>query len=271
MTFIPRLPLFLLCSVFLALIGGRAALSAPQILGLVASADPLPLNCARGICATQASTFCLQKWRLSPPAGTTFHVANNRGLRLVATTNDGTQVIVPNPKMSIVAARGHTSVALGVTVDWMDRQGYRSAVLEIGPMVSLIPDAVANDPKPQTAYDIEVAIGPLRELGSKMVDNTDGASGTALGTARLLNRVASALPALGRSNEDVRERAWEAGMRGVSRANARQRAAAKGEFDHCFEATRGGYTSLRQCLGSRHDILVGKMNDRYWAATDQNM
>ncbi len=173
--------------------------------------------------------------------------------------------------MSILASRGHTSVELSVDVDWMDERGYRSAVLEIGPNVSLIPVAVANDPKPQTAHDIKVATGPLRALGNETVDQLGGASGTALGAARLLNRVASALPALGRSDVSIREKAWDVGMQGVVKASARQRAAAKGEFNRCFEVTRGGYTSLRQCLGSRHDILVGKMNDRYWAATDQNM
>jgi len=271
MAFSPRFSLFFLSALVVTAVSGHVALAAPQILGLVASADPLPLNCERGICATQASSFCLQKWRLSPPAGTEFTVANNTGLRLIATTNDGVQVTVINPKMSIVASRGHTSVELSVDVDWMAARGYRSAQLEIGPKVSLIPVAVANDPRPQTAHDIKIATGPLRALGDKMVDQLGSASGTALGAARLLNRVASALPKLGRSDENIREKAWDAGMKGVRRANARQRATARGEFKHCFAATRGGYTSLRQCLGSRHDILVGKMNDRYWAATDQNM
>ena len=271
MAFFRRLSVFILSALVLTVVGGNLTFAAPQILGLVASADPLPLNCERGVCATQASSFCLQKWRLSPPAGTEFTVANNTGLSLIATTNDGVQVSVINPKMSIVAARGHTSVELGIDVDWMTARGYRSAALVIGPNVSLVPVAVANDPKPQTAHDIKVATGPLRALGNKMVDQLGGASGTALGAARLLNRVASALPKLGRSEENIREKAWDAGMQGVTRANARERAAAKGEFNRCFDVTRGGYTSLRQCLGSRHDILVGKMNDRYWAATDKNM
>jgi len=271
MTLFRRLSLLLLSAVAATAFGGTSSIAAPQILGLVASADPLPLNCENGICATQASSFCLQKWRLSPPAGTTFSVASNRGLRLIATLKDGSQIVVPNPKMSIVASRGHTSVQLSVDVKWMTSRGYQSAALEIGENVSLIPHEMANDPKPQTARDIKVATGPLRALGSKMVDHQSGVSGTALGAAKLLNRVASALPKLGRSLVPIREKAWENGMQGVVKASARQIATARGEFNNCFERTTVGYQSLRQCLGSRHDILVGKMNDRYWAATDQNM
>jgi hypothetical protein len=266
-----RFSCYLFSVLALAALAGRITLAAPQILGLVASDDALPLSCERGVCATQASTFCLQKWRQSPPAGTRFVVADNQGLRLIVTTNSGLQVIVPNPQMSIISSRGHTSVRLSVDVAWMDQRDYRSALLEIGPNVSLIPVAVAGDPKPQSVRDIKLATGPLRALGARMVDRSDGASGTALGAARLLNRVASALPSLGRSEVSIREQAWEVGMRGVVKASVRQRAAARGEFERCFDATLGGYVSLRQCLGSRHDILVGRMNDRYWAATDQNM
>ena len=65
MIYLRRLALLLISSVFFIAMDSPGSKAAPQILGLVASADSLPLNCERGICATQASSFCLQKWRFS--------------------------------------------------------------------------------------------------------------------------------------------------------------------------------------------------------------
>ncbi len=265
----PRLRVFTVLGLFalLTAVSGRPALAAPQILGLVASNDALPLQCEGGFCSTEASVFCLQKWRMSPVAGTSFYTAGGEGVRLVAKTDDGDRVVIPNPELKVAALRGHNAVRIGVDVDWMDKRGYASAVLEIGQMVSLIPKPFKDDPKPQTARDIEVAIGPLREIGNKLVDN----GGVNIAAAQIVNQIANKLPRLGRASDEIRAAAWDKHTAGLKGGDAKAWKKAKASFTDCQDRTFGGYVSLRQCLSSQHDIMVGKLNTRYWQATDQNM
>jgi len=45
------------------------AQAAPQILGLIASADPVPMTCVDGTCTAELSSVCLQQHRPTPPTG----------------------------------------------------------------------------------------------------------------------------------------------------------------------------------------------------------
>ena len=73
--------------------GGAAA--APQILGMVATAEPMPLVCAGGTCSAEFSTFCLQDKRVPPRPGTAYTVAGGGGLTLVVTATDGSERRLP--------------------------------------------------------------------------------------------------------------------------------------------------------------------------------
>ena len=256
--------LVLLTLLFVSL---RPAMAAPQILGLVASAEPLPMRCENGLCATDASVFCLQKWRQSPAAGMRYSPAGGEGVQIIALGEDGKQVVVPDPKLQIVALRGHSAVSIGVDVEWLYKRKYQSVALKIGQKVSLIPEAVADDPTPQTAKDVEVALGKLRDLGHKLVDT----AGRNVHTAQLLAHVGGKLPRLGRAHDDRRNAAWENGVSDLGGINPKILAKAKRKFDRCHDVTFGGSTSLRQCLGAQHDILMGKLNARYWSASEYGM
>jgi hypothetical protein len=245
----------------------RPVQAAPQILGLVASAEPLPMKCENGLCATEASVFCLQKWRMSPVAGTSYHPAGGEGVQLVALTEDGMTIVVPEPELQIKALRGHSAVQIGVDVEWLYARKYQSVSLKIGNKVSLIPEAWAGDPKPLTKKDIETALGTLRDLGHKLVDT----AGTNVAAAQLLAHVGGKLPRLGRAHDDIRNAAWQTGLKDVSDINAKVLAKAKKKFERCHDVTFGGSTSLRQCLGAQHDIFMGKLNARYWSASEYGM
>ena len=248
-------------------IASGPAKAAPQILGLVASAEPLPMKCENGLCATEASVFCLQKWRMSPTAGTSYHPAGGEGVQLIALTDDGNTIVVPDPELQIKALRGHSAVQIGVDVEWLYARKYQSVSLKIGHKVSLIPEAWAGDPRPLTQKDIETALGTLRDMGHKLVDT----AGKNVAAAQLLAHVGGKLPRLGRAHDDIRNAAWKTGLKGVSDINAKVLAKAKKKFDRCHDVTFGGATSLRQCLGAQHDILMGKLNARYWGATEFGM
>jgi len=241
--------------------------AAPQILGLVASNHSMPMKCENGLCATEASVFCLQKWRMSPVAGTKYSPAGGEGVQLVALGEDGREVVVPNPELKIVALRGHSAVRIGVDVEWLYKRKYQSVALRIGEKVSLIPEVVADDPNPQSSKDIEMALGKLRDLGHKLVDTAD----RNVNTAQLLRHVGGKLPRLGRAHDNVRNAAWDKGTSDLKQINQKALAKAKRKFDRCHDVTFGGATSLRQCLGAQHDILMGKLNARYWSASEYGM
>jgi len=243
------------------------AAAAPQILGLVASNQPMHMKCENGLCATEASVFCLQKWRMSPVAGTSYSPAGGEGVQLVALGEDGREVVVPEPELKIVALRGHSAVRIGVDVEWLYKRKYQSVALRIGEKVSLIPDVVADDPNPQSAKDIEMALGKLRDLGHKLVDTAD----RNVTTAQLLQHVGGKLPRLGRAHDSVRNAAWDNGTSDLQQINQKALAKARRKFDRCHDVTFGGSTSLRQCLGAQHDILMGKLNARYWSASEYGM
>ena len=44
-------------------VGTMNANAAPQMLGVVASAEPMPLRCEGGVCSIELSSFCLEKER----------------------------------------------------------------------------------------------------------------------------------------------------------------------------------------------------------------
>ena len=51
------------------------AQAAPQILGLMASAEPVPMTCVDGTCTAELSSVCLQQQRPTPLTGTVYRPA----------------------------------------------------------------------------------------------------------------------------------------------------------------------------------------------------
>src|SRR3546814_14945149 len=70
-----------------------------------------------------------------------------------------------------------------------------SLAVEVGPTVSLIPEAVAGDTDPQTAEEIALATGPLRNVAARLFDSAGQSADAARTTTLLTNR----LPKRGRA------------------------------------------------------------------------
>ena len=68
--------------------GGHVA-AAPQILGLVATAAPMPQTCGDGVCAAEFSAFCLHRHRTMPVAGIAYRPAEGAELTLTVTGPGG--------------------------------------------------------------------------------------------------------------------------------------------------------------------------------------
>ena len=70
-----------------------------------------------------------------------------------------------------------------VAVELVARHGIVTASLMIASNASLVPDPVPGDAKPLTSREIASATGPMRWIGSRIVDNSETAT-----AAQLLSR-----------------------------------------------------------------------------------
>lgn len=247
----------------LAPLAGAGA--APQVLALVASKGPVPLVCRNGECAAEFSAFCLRERRRSPVPGTIYHAVGGEGIRITAVTADGSTVTLPEDVgLRIATARTHAAVRLSVPVAALLAKGLTRVAVAVGRGVSLVPEAVPGDPMPQSAQDLTIATGTLRALGSRIVDE----GGDRVAAARLTNRLINVLPERGRARRDVRDSLWN---RVIGEPAPWQGsggpALARGAYEDCRARTDGGFMTLRECLGSAHDHLIGRLNNEYWDAT----
>ena len=249
--------------VFAAHSGAQAA---PQILALVASAEPVPMVCRNGECAAEFSAFCLQEDRASPIEGSRYSLYGGEGVRIVARTSDGQPAELPaDTELTITTSRSHTMVRIAIDVSTVYKRGYKQVAVLVGENISLLPVPYANDPKPQTEADIALATGPLRSLGTKVVDR----AGVRVTAAALTNRMRGALPPRGRAGAAERDRLWQQTF-GTGADDLRSTEAGsmvRKSYDECLPMTDAGMTSLRDCLGAAHDKFIGRLNTDYWDAT----
>lgn len=250
-----RILLSLIC-VLVAGISGTAA-AAPQILALVASNGTYtPMTCSGGTCKAELSSFCLQQDRSTPLAGTLYHAMAPDALTLVIERADGTVEKRPaGDLLRLASDRGSSSVEARLDTGNVALSGATRISIEVGERVSLLPDAIPDDPNPHTAQEIAVVTASLRTLGSQVVDE----GGKRIAAARETNRLINALSASG--SEDRPDAAWDTitawkpGIRsGQYWANQR--------ISHC-QAYSGG-PALARCLRDWHDFLIRQLNTEYW-------
>ncbi len=249
-----------------ALIGTtQNADAAYQMLALIASNEAVPLDCRNGECAAEISAFCLQPTRGSPPRGAAYRPVGGEGITIVATMTDGRRVEFPaGDELRITAQRSHVAVRVSLAVDKLEALGATSVAVRVGANVSLLPQPIVGDPDPQTPWEIAAATGPLRRIGTRLVDN---ARDTVV-AARMTNDLINSLPERGGIEAEARQSLW----RDAEQAWARQgvtdgaRARALGAYERCRDTAWGVYFTMRQCLGSMHDHLMGWLNNAYWDA-----
>lgn len=247
----------------LAGVASAPALAAPQVLGLVAGAAPLPLACDSTGCRVELSSFCLQQPRANPAPGTAYVPAGSAKLFLVGTDLEGAAVRIPAaPYLRFASARGFTAVTAEIGAADLRKLGLVQIALEIGRDVSLLPAAQADDAEPQTTAEIAAATGPVRAAAEEFFDN----SGEAPDAIRLTNAMINALPDQGRTPTDSDGQL-------IRVATARQGAAdpvgvalARSIHATCVDKVdvRHHVFSMRDCLESSHDSLVTRTNIAFW-------
>lgn len=262
-----------------ALAWSGSAQAAPQILGLVASNGPIPLKCNTFYCAADFTTFCLQQERKGPSRNQVYHAHNGgEGIRVLGVKPSGEVAEIANGSaLEIIAPRGQTVVNMSFPKRLLDKHGVVRVAIDIGANVSLLPEEKPNDYNRQTEQDIAIATGPLRELGTRVVDQNKAK----VAAADVLNRVVTLLPPGNRAaSTRVRNSVWDKVAVTLPSDDVYRSAisTAKRTFDNCHVHTEGSaYTrstsvtgrnslSLRDCLTVGHDALISPLNKTYWDA-----
>ena len=243
-----------LATLLLAALPGTA-LAAPQILGLVATAEPVPLQCDGGECAGLLSAFCLQEKRLPPDLDTAYRPGPGTRLTLVVTTARGvTHRLDASPYVELRTRYGYTAIRASVAVDALAAWAPVSLAIEVGPLAALLPVALAGDPAPQTTRDVALATGPWRLAARNVFEDGSDRARAAMTTARLIN----ALPASGDIARDARKELWDSVAAGAP-ALARQ------TYEACARTVDQavGYR-FRLCLEERHQRLQTGNTKEFW-------
>jgi hypothetical protein len=259
----------------LTVVGGATALAAPQALGLVATNGSVDLVCQSGRCGAEFTAFCLQADRFSPVRGTRYDLASTENVRLTGTLEDGRKIALdPEAWLRVEALRTHVAVAISVPSYRVAAQGLAKIELEVGEKVALLPTPQAADPRPLDQVDVALATGPLRSLGSQVVDHDQ----ERMTAARVTNRMINLLPA-GRTDGTADGTGDGTGDDGAlwSRALGSQdpklsegaQDMAQGAYRFCrFAVERSAASSLRACLQGQHDGFLNFLNSQYWDAID---
>lgn len=250
---IPRLCCLVavLCAAFAA-----ETKAAPQILGLVATAGPVPMQCDGGRCTALLSAFCLQKERLPPDFGTAYMPAANAEMTLVVTDADGeTRRLDATGLVDFRSDYGFTAIRADLPLNAVAGSEMVSVALEVGPRVSMLPRPIAGDADPLSDAEIALATGPLRMAAEAVLEGASDTAHTARVTAALIN----ALPESGDVPRAGREAVWSR----VATTDAP--VAARRAFEACGRTSDQsvGYP-LRKCLEERHERLQVENTRAYW-------
>jgi hypothetical protein len=242
-----------------------AANAAPQILGLVATATPLPLSCVEGVCSVEVSGVCLQEHRQAPATGTVYRVANGSKLTLIVQSRDGiTQTMVVNELVEVRSLRVFSSLTISLPERLVQdlSKDVVLASLSVAPLTSLLPVPEVGDANPLTEKEIREYTGPLRTLAESAL----GHDKTNLNATSILNHMVNRLPAnrpvgaegIVKVLGQVMNKKTAAQMPSVARLVTRA-------LDTCREKLRVERTPhLRACLSNQHDILNSNTTLNVW-------
>ena len=238
----------------LALLPG-AAWAAPQIMGLVATAEPTPMQCADGQCTALLSAFCLQEKRLPPDFDSAYLPSGTRQVTLIATMIDGRTIRMEADELVEFRSRhGYTAIEARLPLKRLAGARPTSLALEVRPRAALLPVPESGDPNPLTPEEIAVATGPWRLAAeATMEGGSEGAEG-----ARTAMRLINALPRTGDIQSGQRESLWRR-VAGNAPTGIRQ------AFDACARSVDQavGYP-LRKCLEERHEKLQIENTREFW-------
>ncbi len=246
----------------LTVIALSPAQAAPQILGLIASATPIPMTCADGTCTAEISSVCLQQHRPTPFTGTVYRPAKGTHITLTVAGPNGVERRLPVvAALSFTSLRQFSAVKVSLPEATVRQLGDGVAKLSVGPMASVIPAAIAGDPNPLSAAEIARYTGPLRAMAERAFER-DSAR---VNATRILNRMVNRLPA--DSNAGIEEVGALWRLTVSKNVTGETQKFLTHAVNDCRETLRTGVMSnLRSCLSYHHDYLSGENTNNAWRA-----
>ncbi|MBT6095896.1 MAG: hypothetical protein HOH04_13510 [Rhodospirillaceae bacterium] len=242
--------------------GISPARAAPQILGVIAYNDPVPMSCATGQCWAELVTVCLQKQRPNPLAGTAYRFHGEGSADLIVSDVTGKQTRLPAADyVKIKVARGFTSVRVELTERQMRELGAAKVAITVGKGMSLVPIEVAGDPDPITKDELAYVRDFLRPEADRWLEANDGRAQA----TRLVNRMINISPRVGRMSGTDRASLMARAVESSSDTfSTKGQARAEANFQACRYMVEdiGRYFSMRRCLETKHDNMMLDVNTR---------
>ncbi|MBT7269091.1 MAG: hypothetical protein HN884_19605 [Rhodospirillaceae bacterium] len=243
--------------------------ASPQILGLMATAAPIPLTCEDGICKAEITTVCLQEHRAAPMPGRAYKAGQGTKITMGILGSSGqVKNISVVQKVSISARRHYTSVVISLPEKILTQLGHKpskgQAVISVGAMASAVPVPDAADKKPLSAFEIEKYTGPLRQVAKDVL----GRDSINVQTTQHLNQVINRLPDSFASDKNQFEKSWAKITNNKARklTPAVKRATSQIAETCRYEYSVGVYATMRSCLEQHHDVLASDTNKKVWQA-----
>ncbi len=253
-------------TIVLAMTPFTGAMAEPQILGVIAQTDPMPMTCTAGTCVAELTAFCMEPDRASPRHETAYKPFEGADLTIVATAADGAEVRIPAAKVAtFTSVRGYAAVRVAVSEAKLAELGVERAAVHVGARVTMMPQWDRYMRRPHEQEEVDLAGTVRRVVGEKIVDN----GGERADAARMLGRIINALPEKGGVDEATRHSLWQ-DVFDDGRLDGQDRGAvktARSAYQTCLarDPAAQGF-SMRRCLEHRHDFLIWKLNSVYWAS-----
>lgn len=251
------------CALLLGIaISGPAALAAPQILGLMASKAPVPLNCTGKECTAIAGTFCLQHDRAIPTYGTAYGATHPEQLTLAVMTQSGEVRRLPGGEwLRFSGYDGYTTVRMSLPKSFLNEVGGTAVAVEIGPGVALVPTPQVGDKDPQGDDEVALAVGPMRIAAARYLDRPT----VDADAARLVTALLNALPEHYTIQDDY-GRLWQTAITDEIGKSADPVALSRAQ-DAYRKCSTSSAQYLRGCLVYRHRELMEPDNIKFWQDT----
>ena len=251
-------------ALFVTFAGASGTFAAPQILAVLATAEPVPLTCVKGVCEAEFSTMCLQRGRAMPRPGAAYASADPDTIILVIRRADGSTTRIAGHRwLRFSVPRTYVSVTATIDATALTELGAVSAAVEIGPLASLVPVPTPGDTSPITAEEVARVTGVHRMAAERAVMRER----ETIGAARITRDLANALVANPTPTNAERKDLWDRIAAGTPAGTGLQEA--RDVFETCHDyAEAMGEEGFRGCLQYRHDYLMQSINDTYWNRND---
>ncbi|MFN0043266.1 MAG: hypothetical protein ACKVSF_08660 [Alphaproteobacteria bacterium] len=250
------------------------AVAAPQILALMATDGPRPLECEGEICRAEFTAICLQEHRPVPNAGTVYELLPaSKSTKetgepvLIATMADGLtrRIDMAGARARFISMRGQFAMAIEIPKAVLDAMGAKAAGIAIAKTAILTPEPLQDDPQPITVGEIRAVLGRHVQIAHGFERDVAGG----LATSRVLNALVNALPKAKRPRREdelaASERVLASYAAGPVGAERRASDDIRSIIVTCdMREMRAAYRTVRTCVQVYHDRIIAGVNTTYW-------